>query len=136
MQFLPQLVGNSFTATEGKAAFGLLANGDTLVLQRNPDNPYDANAIEVHTPSGIMLGHVNKEIAADLAPIMDNEDGAVAEGHESTYTCIAYDCFTNAKRPTLLVEITTGWEVDTEVHEATPEGVDEVDGEAVGDEEE
>lgn len=125
MQFLPQLVGNSFTKPEGKSAFSTLANGDPLVLVRNPDNPYDANAIEVHTPSGIMVGHINKEIAADLAPILDAEDGTVAEGHEPTYTCAVYDAFTTPKRPTLLVEVTTGWEIETEVNDDDEDEGDE-----------
>jgi hypothetical protein len=41
------------------------------VLIRNPDNQYDANAIEVHAPSAGMLGHLPKEIAARLAPLID-----------------------------------------------------------------
>lgn len=42
-----------------------------IVLRRNPANQYDANAIEVHQPAVGMLGHLPKELAAELAPLMD-----------------------------------------------------------------
>ena len=45
-----------------------------VVLIRNPENEYDANAIEVHVP-GLgregMIGHVPAPIAARLAPTLD-----------------------------------------------------------------
>lgn len=42
-----------------------------VVLVRNPDNPFDANAIEVHVPIVGMVGHVPKRVAAGLAPELD-----------------------------------------------------------------
>lgn len=45
-----------------------------VVLVRNPANPYDANAVEVHVPAlgeMAMIGHVSAENAARLAPLMD-----------------------------------------------------------------
>ena len=48
-----------------------------LSLFRNPDNPYDANAIEVHAPflgRKSMLGHVPADLAARLAPSLDRGD--------------------------------------------------------------
>jgi hypothetical protein len=45
-----------------------------VVLRRNPDNPHDANAVEVHIPAlGDMafVGHVSREVAARLAPGID-----------------------------------------------------------------
>lgn len=45
-----------------------------VVFVRNPDNQFDANAIEVHVPAlgelG-MLGHLTRPIAARLAPELD-----------------------------------------------------------------
>lgn len=41
-----------------------------VYLVRNPDNPYDKNAIEVRL-GDIMLGHLAKEVAARLAPELD-----------------------------------------------------------------
>jgi len=52
-----------------------LSVGDLLDLEREPDNPYDANAIRVLSPNhegeAAFLGFVAKEIAATLAVIMD-----------------------------------------------------------------
>lgn len=42
----------------------------SVKLIRNPQNPYDANAIEVHF-IGAMVGHLSKDVAARLAPLMD-----------------------------------------------------------------
>ena len=44
------------------------------MLLRNPANPHDANAIEVHIPALgdlAMIGHVPRDLAAQLAPEMD-----------------------------------------------------------------
>jgi hypothetical protein len=52
--------------------------GDALParLLRNPANEYDENAIEVHVPilgrHGTMIGHVDRHLAARLAPRMDS----------------------------------------------------------------
>ena len=51
------------------------------VIIRNPENEYDANACEVHVPTlgrKGMVGHVPKELAARLAPLMDG--GAQVRG--------------------------------------------------------
>ena len=48
-----------------------------VLLYRNPENPYDANAIEVHVPSlgrRSMIGHVPRDLAARLAPSLDRGD--------------------------------------------------------------
>jgi hypothetical protein len=50
--------------------FESLAVGDELELRREPDNPYDANAIEVYTRDGNKLGYVprvNNPIPAAIA---------------------------------------------------------------------
>lgn len=50
-------------------------NGEGLaaVVIRNPANPHDANAIEVHVPAiDSMIGHVPRQIAAELAPLLDS----------------------------------------------------------------
>jgi hypothetical protein len=53
-----------------------LTRGEPLsvVLRRNPVNPHDANAIEVHVPALgdlAMIGHVPRDVAARLAPKLD-----------------------------------------------------------------
>lgn len=42
----------------------------SVALVRNPDNPYDSNAIQVRY-MGYMVGHLPKEVAARIAPILD-----------------------------------------------------------------
>jgi hypothetical protein len=48
-----------------------IAAGSQLILRREPDNPYDANAIAVHTPSGAMLGFVPRVANEPLAALLD-----------------------------------------------------------------
>jgi len=45
--------------------------GAQLDLRRDPDNPHDPGAIAVHAPSGGQLGWVPREVAAELAPLID-----------------------------------------------------------------
>lgn len=58
-------------------AESMQATGDEpfpAVLRRNPDNEYDANAIEVHAPvmgQRGMLGHLTRPISARMAPELD-----------------------------------------------------------------
>jgi hypothetical protein len=42
-----------------------------LLLRRNPANSHDHWAIEVHERRVGMLGHLSRDVAADLAPLMD-----------------------------------------------------------------
>lgn len=49
--------------------------GLSAILIRNPDNPYDENAIEVHVPAlgdTAMIGHLPRDLASKLAPLMDD----------------------------------------------------------------
>ena len=49
-----------------------VAPGRPLVLRRDPDNPHDPNAIQVHpTGGGDQVGWVPRELAAELAPELD-----------------------------------------------------------------
>lgn len=53
-----------------------------VVLVRNPANAHDANAVEVHVPAlgdMAMIGHIDRENAARLAPRMDGGDRFLAE---------------------------------------------------------
>ena len=43
-----------------------------VALKRNPTNEHDPNAIEIHVPAlGGMVGHVPADLAARLAPLLD-----------------------------------------------------------------
>ena len=54
-----------------------LAPGAALTLRREPANEHDANAIAVLTASGAQAGWVPREVAAQIAPALD-------EGHPWT----------------------------------------------------
>jgi hypothetical protein len=54
----------------GKAVWAQLKVGDALTLVREPDNPYDAQAVRVEW-QGQKLGYVPRRENADLARIMD-----------------------------------------------------------------
>jgi len=45
--------------------------GDELLLVREPDNRYDANAIKVLSTAKKQLGYVNRKLAFDVARAMD-----------------------------------------------------------------
>lgn len=47
------------------------ATGIPVTLKRNPNNQYDSNACEVWDDIEGMLGHLSKETAAELAPLLD-----------------------------------------------------------------
>jgi hypothetical protein len=56
----------------------MLSSSPTYVqLVRNPNNAYDSNAVEVRYQDA-MLGHVSKDVAARIAPIMDQGDSYLA----------------------------------------------------------
>ena len=67
-QFHTKLVGVSFEGRQDTIAG--LRLGTELALERQPDNPYDVNAIAVHF-GALQLGFVRKEIAKHLAPLID-----------------------------------------------------------------
>jgi hypothetical protein len=49
-----------------------LRDNEELTLERDENNKYDENAIEIFTPSGDSLGYISAVLAKKLAPIMDN----------------------------------------------------------------
>lgn len=68
------LVGASFRPKDAKEILASLTEGDIVQLVREPDNAYDANAIQIHY-DGHFIGFVAKHEAAIIAPDMD-EDGS------------------------------------------------------------
>lgn len=44
--------------------------GDALRLERDPDNPYDKNAIKVCLQSGEQIGWLSKELASNMTALM------------------------------------------------------------------
>jgi hypothetical protein len=53
--------------------------GDQLEATREPSNQYDRNAIRL-SHCGLQVGHISKELAADLAPLLDKGDIAIKVG--------------------------------------------------------
>ncbi|KAI9667568.1 MAG: hypothetical protein M1821_000384 [Bathelium mastoideum] len=59
---------------------GYATIGEMVVLQREPHNQYDANAISVQNVHRQPIGHIPRGIAAKLAKYMDSRD-LLVEGH-------------------------------------------------------
>ncbi|KZO90728.1 hypothetical protein CALVIDRAFT_568793 [Calocera viscosa TUFC12733] len=53
---------------------GLVGSGEQVLLVREPSNRYDANAIQVLNIQRIQVGHIPKNVAARLAPLMDQDE--------------------------------------------------------------
>lgn len=80
------LVGNQYVPDGSKELRALHRRQEqtrfntTVALVRNPNNKHDNNAIEVRMViSDKMLGHLPKEVAAELAPLLDRGDKYQAE---------------------------------------------------------
>ncbi len=89
-----KIVGVTFSNPGGKSRQKLLKRckkGDALLLIREPKNRYDRNAIKVCTQSHKQLGYISRELAEDMAPLMDEGNRASAQilnvTGESTLGC-------------------------------------------------
>lgn len=75
--FVPSYPNNLHMLRQIEAEAVASRRGEWLnvVLVRNPANPHDTNAIEVHVPAlgdeMAMIGHLSRDIAARLAPLLD-----------------------------------------------------------------
>ncbi|KAL6067925.1 hypothetical protein STEG23_022541, partial [Scotinomys teguina] len=69
---------------------GVVNNNEMVSLQREPNNPYDKNAIKVNNVNGNQVGHLKRDLAAALAYIMDNKlaqvEGIVPFGANNAFT--------------------------------------------------
>lgn len=75
VSFTSHYPGNLHTLDQVAAEAQVKGEPLTVVLERNPANQFDANAIEVHVPAlgdAGMIGHLERPIAARMAPEMDN----------------------------------------------------------------
>ena len=66
--FFTKIVGVTFEGRQD--VLRSLREGDDLMLERQPENPYDANAIAVRYGQ-LQLGFIRREIARELAPHID-----------------------------------------------------------------
>jgi len=52
--------------------------GERVLLVREPNNPYDRNAIQVKNVMGNQIGHIGRNVAAKLAPYIVRESAQTA----------------------------------------------------------
>ena len=50
---------------------GVVHRGEWVELVREPENPYDRNAIRVDNQYGIQVGHIGREYAYSMRSVMD-----------------------------------------------------------------
>ena len=82
VSFVPGYPDNITSLNELADEAHSLGEPMTAVLIRNPKNAYDSNAIEVHVPAlgdHGMIGHLERPIAARMAPDMDQGTRYLAE---------------------------------------------------------
>ena len=76
-----QIVGNYYRGKAEQAALQNMQPGEPLILQREPSNQFDPNAIRVETPSGLHLGYIPATAASHLAMQMDQDEIENISGH-------------------------------------------------------
>jgi hypothetical protein len=131
VQFITTLMGHFAAKPEAKVALDEVRRFERpyrLELERQPDNAYDINAIKVMlTPEGYegepyFIGHVAAPIAAQLAPYLDNDQDRRdnngnplwTEDHEpQVERCEIIDWVAGDKKPTIVIEVSTGYELGT-----------------------
>ena len=83
-QFYTKLVGVTFANQDGSDRQDIIEELDDLLmkqsrvklfLNRDPNNPFDHNAIEVHDQQHRQLGFLSRSVSETLAPLMDNGVG-------------------------------------------------------------
>lgn len=69
---------------------GVVNRGEMVGLVREPQNPYDSNAVMVANVYGQQVGHIKRDLAAAMASIMDNNlakvEGLVYSGTNNTFS--------------------------------------------------
>ena len=72
-----KVVGVSKDNADGTARQEIIksevAENDKLQLKPEPDNPFDANAVQVLSKLGNQIGYLNKEMAEKVKPALDNQ---------------------------------------------------------------
>ncbi len=48
-----------------------LSSSEQVVFKREPQHPYDPNAIAIHTQDGRSVGYIPRDEARRIAPLMD-----------------------------------------------------------------
>ncbi|KAK5554493.1 hypothetical protein LTR46_007691 [Exophiala xenobiotica] len=64
--------------------------GEYVKVRREPSNPYDSNAIRIDNVLRDQIGHIGRQVAAKLAPLMDSGELLIEgclTGQKSFYEC-------------------------------------------------
>ena len=88
IQFYTKVVGITFNNRQ--ALIKELYIGQKLILEREPYNKHDSNAIKVCIDSSRQLGYIPKETAEKIAKRMDNGEKYEAEISSITGECNQY----------------------------------------------
>ena len=70
MQYTSKVQGRNFRSAAERAIFDDLTIADPITLEREPDNPFDENAIKVFA-RGAHIGYIEREVASFLAYELD-----------------------------------------------------------------
>lgn len=65
------MIAGASRSAERRDACEACSEGDAVVLEREPDNPYDRNAILIRDLSGEEMGYVPRDAAASYASLLD-----------------------------------------------------------------
>lgn len=88
--YVSQLRGEAHHQAECRA--GNFHPGEPVRLVREPDNPYDANAVAVYDATGqYMAAYVNKQEARTLAKLIDSDDEIAAISIRGTRSGVGCD---------------------------------------------
>ncbi|KAK9776630.1 putative SNF2 family N-terminal domain-containing protein [Seiridium cardinale] len=82
---------------------GLVTPHELVMLQREPHNPYDPNAIRVNNVMGQQIGHLPRTLVTKLAPYVDQDDivlEGVLTGEKGFYDCPIRLYFYGSSEPT------------------------------------
>jgi single-stranded-DNA-specific exonuclease len=82
--FHTKIVGVTFD--DRQAVIRTLVTGQKLLVLRESSNPYDGNAVALHTESGESVGYLKALLAEKLAPLMDEQAHYEAEVQAITGT--------------------------------------------------
>lgn len=128
MQFVTILAGANFRPAEAKDALRTLERGAQLRLERDPENAYDSNAVKVLYDEPVVegegvrehfIGFVAKADNPVIAAMLDGEPGDseapyFAEGHTPVVErCEILDFVSGPLKPTIVIEISDGFELGT-----------------------
>lgn len=83
---IDEMYGRMVTEVVGIRHYrGLVGPGEEVLLVREPHNQYDRNAIQVKNISRVQVGHLGRQVASQLAPLLDQKlitiEGVMNDGN-------------------------------------------------------